>query len=267
MFTVTQIVLIILMQWIISYEGNNVQLITKCFGQQTLRGFLTGLIMGDPTTGLLIGGTMQLMALGLAGFGGASIPNYGVAAIVGTAFAVATQSEAPLELALAIGIPVATLGLQLDVLAKMLGSFWLHLAEKFVDKGDYKGCYRTIIIGNIFGGRTPLNNVYPLMIYLLLGSAFVETIINYMPAWLTACLTTVSGVLPALGMAILLHYMPVKSNFQWLIFGFIASVYLGQGILPIALMGTIIAVCVYKIREKERLSTRVNVNSGGIGDE
>lgn len=37
-------------------------------------GLCAGLIMGDLTTGLLIGGTFQLMSLGVAGLGGASVP-------------------------------------------------------------------------------------------------------------------------------------------------------------------------------------------------
>ena len=40
-------------------------------------GMISGLIMGDMNTGLMIGGTFQLMSLGVAALGGASAPNYG----------------------------------------------------------------------------------------------------------------------------------------------------------------------------------------------
>lgn len=53
-------------------------------------GPITGLLLGDLSTGLLIGGTLQLMALGVAAIGGASVPNYGVAAIIATTIAVLT---------------------------------------------------------------------------------------------------------------------------------------------------------------------------------
>lgn len=42
-------------------------------------GMISGLIMGDMNTGLMIGGTFQLMSLGVAALGGASAPNYGLA--------------------------------------------------------------------------------------------------------------------------------------------------------------------------------------------
>ena len=37
-------------------------------------GMISGLIMGDMNTGLMIGGTFQLMSLGVAALGGASAP-------------------------------------------------------------------------------------------------------------------------------------------------------------------------------------------------
>lgn len=42
----------------------------------------TGLVVGKPELGLLVGGTLQSYALGLGMFGGASIPNYPVTAII-----------------------------------------------------------------------------------------------------------------------------------------------------------------------------------------
>lgn len=44
--------------------------------------FFMGLIMGDMPTAMIIGGTFQLMALGVANTGGASVPNWGLAALV-----------------------------------------------------------------------------------------------------------------------------------------------------------------------------------------
>ena len=56
-------------------------------------GTISGLIMGDLNTGLMIGGTFQLMSLGVAALGGASAQNYGLATIIGTFIAVRTGTE------------------------------------------------------------------------------------------------------------------------------------------------------------------------------
>ncbi len=261
MFTIVQILLICLVVTVISYDTMNIQMLAKGCGATVLTGFLVGVVMGDAKMGLLIGGTMELMGLGLAGFGGASVPNYRIGAAVGVAFAVATNSG--LETALVIGIPTATLGVQFDVFAKMFGSVLLHMAEKAAEEGKYKKSYNIIFWGNLFGGRVALNNTYPVLLFLLLGSTFVDQFITWIPAWLTSGLTTVGNVLPALGMAILLKYLPVNKNIQYLILGFVLVVYFNLSILPIAILGLIIAIIVYQGLEKESNAT----NAGGVGDE
>lgn len=263
MFSFVQILIIVTVLTIVSYEQMNVQQVFKCCGESVFMGFVTGMVLGNVTLGLLVGGTMQLMSLGLAGFGGASIPNYRVGTTVGTAFAIATGGG--LEVALLIGIPTATLGVQLDVFAKMIGSFFLHLAEKAADEGKYKKMYNIIFWGNLFAGRVTFNNTYPALFFLILGSTFIEQLLGIIPGWLTAGLTTVGNVLPALGMAILLKYLPVKSNMHFLILGFVLTVYLNLTILPIAIIGGIIAFVMYNNLQKENSMTRVG--AGGLGDE
>ncbi|WP_019773543.1 PTS sugar transporter subunit IIC, partial [Streptococcus sobrinus] len=89
-----------------------------------ITGMLVGFIMGDVSTGLLIGGTFQLMSLGVAGLGGASVPDYGLAALVGTFLSIRTGSG--LETAVAVGLPVGLLAINFDVLVKILNNFVAH---------------------------------------------------------------------------------------------------------------------------------------------
>lgn len=51
-------------------------------------GMISGIIMGDITTGLAVGATLQLMVLGVSTYGGASMPDFMTGAIVGTVYAV-----------------------------------------------------------------------------------------------------------------------------------------------------------------------------------
>ena len=127
-----QLLLITIAITIVSYDVLMTQVCVKCAGESVILGLLVGAIMGDVKTGLLVGGTMQLMSLGLAGYGGASVPNYRVGTTVGTVFAITTGGG--LEVALVVGIPAATLGVQLDVLAKMVGTYFTHEAAKAAGK-------------------------------------------------------------------------------------------------------------------------------------
>lgn len=266
MFTPLQIVLIPVALGLIRLELYNSQLFAKCFGGKVLIGFVVGLIMGDYPTGLLVGGTMELMSLGVAGYGGATIPNYFVATAVGTAFAVATDGG--LDVALVVAIPVATLGTSFDVLAKMVGVFWLHLCEKLIDRGEFKKMYHVIEFATVFGGVVMISDVIPTILYLCLGSVFIEQFLAILPQWFINGLGAAGSVLPAIGMAILLKYLPVKENIQYLILGFVLFAYANLSIMPIALLGVVIAITVYKHSSKPTAADNaMAVGSSGIGDE
>ena len=56
-------------------------------------GPVVGLILGDLNTGILTGGTLELVWMGLAPLAGAQPPNVIIGTIVGTAFAISTGSN------------------------------------------------------------------------------------------------------------------------------------------------------------------------------
>lgn len=64
----------------------------------------TGFVMGDLTTGLLVGATLQLMTLGVATYGGATVPDFLSGAIMGTAYAI--LSGKGVEYGIGIAIPI-----------------------------------------------------------------------------------------------------------------------------------------------------------------
>ena len=67
--SIFQLVLIVLYGFFINFEKNSTMFGTY---QPVTAGFVTGLILGDISTGLFIGGTLQLLSLGISNFGGAS---------------------------------------------------------------------------------------------------------------------------------------------------------------------------------------------------
>ena len=82
-----------------SFYGNNTTFGTV---KPTMAGFFAGLILGDIQTGLIVGGTLNLLVLGVGNFGGASIPDYMTGALLGTAFAIESGKGAEFGVTLAI---------------------------------------------------------------------------------------------------------------------------------------------------------------------
>ena len=118
---IVQDILILLLVGYMTIDQNG-PVVMSWFG--VIVGMIAGLIMGDMNTGLVIGGTFQLMSLGVAAMGGSSVPNYGLATIVGTFIAVRTG--AGIDAAIAVGLPVGLLGIQLEVIVRIINNFTAH---------------------------------------------------------------------------------------------------------------------------------------------
>ena len=120
--------------------------IVSSAGSPVFAGFITGLIMGDLTTGLFIGGSLQLFVLGVGTFGGASRIDATSGAVLATAFSVA-QGIKP-ELAIAtIAVPVATLLTYFDILGRMTTTYFAHRVDAAIERFDYKGIERNYLLG------------------------------------------------------------------------------------------------------------------------
>lgn len=217
----------------------------------------TGFIVGRPELGLLVGGTLQSYALGLGMFGGASIPNYPVTAIIVVALS-ATATEVPATIAL-IGIPVATLTVQIDVFGRFVNTAFQHRADKYAELTDS----RQVALSNNLGVLCwSLSRMIPVFVALCLGPSFVEMLNAIMPAWLSTGLTIAAGLFPAVGFSILLKYLPIRTNLHWLIIGFALVAWGNFSTIAVAAFGLAAALAVYYQEGRE-----MEKQSGGDIDE
>lgn len=188
------------------------------FGHPVFAGIVSGLIMGDITTGLIIGGGMQLTILGVGTFGGASR----IDANSGTVLAVALGMN-PQQALATLAVPVASLMIQTDILARFTNTFFAHRIDAKIEQMDYKGIERNFLYGAI---PWALSRAIPVCLALVFGGGVVKSIVNYLNGdlkWLGDGLTVAGALLPAVGFAILLRYLPLKKHYPYFIFGFIIT--------------------------------------------
>ncbi|MCD2256901.1 PTS sugar transporter subunit IIC [Lactobacillus sp. CC-MHH1034] len=195
-------------------------------------GMISGLIMGDMHTGLIIGGTFQLMMLGVAALGGASAPNYGLATIVGVF--VAVRTGAGIKAAIAVGLPVGLIAIQLEVLARIISNFLAHKMQTDNEAHQWHKMRREAWLGPILFS---LQTALPTALVVLVGPQVVKFILAAVPKWVTNGLTIAGGMLPVVGIGMLMHYMPVKKFLPYIIVGFVLAAYLKIPVLGIALVG------------------------------
>lgn len=187
-------------------------------GSPVFAGFITGLIMGDVKTGLFIGGALQLTVLGVGTFGGASRIDATSGALLATAFSVSQGIEAELAIA-TIAVPVATLLTYADILGRFSTTYFAHRIDAAVERFDYKAIERNYLLGAV---PWAASRALPVFLALVFGGGFVQSVVDVIEQyeWVTAGLTLASRMLPGLGFAILLHYLPLKRNLHYLGLGF-----------------------------------------------
>ncbi|MCB5951848.1 PTS sugar transporter subunit IIC [Enterococcus sp. BWT-B8] len=209
---------------------------------------VTGLMMGDLKTGLEIGATLQLMTLGVATYGGATVPDFLSGAIMGTAYAILSGKGA--EYGIGVAVPIGLLLTQLDILGRMTNTFFQHKADKYAEEGNYKGVERCNILG-IFPWT--ISRVIPVFIGLAFGEQVVNVINELIPVWVMNGLKAAGAILPAMGIAILMRYLPIKKYWPYFIIGFVLMAYFAElfSVLGVALVGLALAA-LYVMNQNNR---------------
>ncbi len=206
-------------------------------------GLFTGIVMGDIQAGLLIGGSMQLTILGVGTFGGASRIDANSGTILATAFSIALGMD-PEQAIAAIAVPVASLMIQMDILGRFANTFFAHRIDKNIEDMNYKAIERNFLLGAL---PWSLSRMVPVFLALAFGGDLVQNVVGYLNGdlkWLGDGLSVAGAVLPAVGFAILLRYLPVKKHFPYLVLGFVITALLTTVFGNIQMLGTSVATVV-----------------------
>ncbi|QTX18375.1 PTS system mannose/fructose/sorbose family transporter subunit IID [Lacticaseibacillus paracasei] len=215
--------------------------ITRCMTYPLTTGLLVGIFMGDPMLGMLAGANIQLVYLGWINAGGVMPSNTMVAGIYGSALTI--LSGANPKLAVTFAIPFSLLGLLMVQIYQTVNSFWVHRADKALDEGKvsqirFLNYVPSFIVAFIVYG-------IPAFCLVMFGKSWTTSLISAIPAQFTTALEVVGGLMPALGIAMLLNYLGKRELNAFFIIGFFLTVYLKLDIMAIAIFSACIAFLVF----------------------
>ncbi|MEC6796508.1 MULTISPECIES: PTS N-acetylgalactosamine transporter subunit IIC [Photobacterium] len=207
------------------------------FHRPVVLGPLVGLILGDLQTGILVGGTLELIWMGLAPLAGAQPPNVIIGTIVGTAFAITTKVEPNVAVGVAVPFAVAVqMGITLLFSAM---SAVMSKCDQMAGNADTKG----IETVNYFA-LLVLGSFYFLCAFLpvYFGAEHAGTMVQMLPQQLIDGLGVAGGIMPAVGFAVLMKIMMKNIYIPYFILGFVAAAWLQLPILAIASAATAMAI-------------------------
>ncbi|MGX6994232.1 PTS sugar transporter subunit IIC, partial [Vagococcus penaei] len=159
--------------------------------------------------------------------------------ILATVFSVGLGMN-PEQAIAAIAVPVASLMIQMDILGRFANTFFAHRIDTHIENMEYKKIERNYLMGIL---SWSLSRALPVFLAISFGGEVVNTVVNYLNTdlkWLGDGLSTAGAVLPAVGFAILLRYLPVKKHIAYLILGFVITALLSTVFVNIQAIGGVV---------------------------
>lgn len=262
-FNAIQILLVAIWAFIVAIDQFD---FLESLYQPIVTGAVIGAILGDLQTGLIVGGTYQLMTIGNMPVGGAQPPNAVIGGIMATVFAISSGLDTTAAVGLAV--PFALIGQYMVTLLFTVMSPVMGVADKMAAKGDTKGIVK---LNWMAMGALGLLFAIVCVAGLLGGSAMGNTLtaISEKYAWIMTGLGAAGGMMRFVGFAILLRIM--LSNELWGIYfaGFALATIIGyipelsgSALLLIAFVGVAIALYDFQTRCAMKSAGAGNANGG-----
>ena len=255
-FSALQIILVFVWVFIVAIDQFD---FLESLYQPIVSGAVIGAILGDLPTGLIVGGTYQLMTIGNMPVGGAQPPNAVIGGVMATVFAISSHLDTTAAVGLAV--PFALIGQYMVTFLFTLMSPMMSKADQLAAKGDTKGIVRLnylamALLGLLFAIVCTLG--------MLGGSAMGTTLSNLAAkyAWIMAGLGAAGGIMlsnefwgiyfAGFALATIIGYIPELS---------------GSALLLIAFVGVAIALYDYQTRVAIKQAAGSGFAANGGDDE
>ena len=201
-------------------------------------GLVTGLILGHPVQGAVIGATINLVYLGFMSAGGSMPADMALAGILGTAYAIAGGLDT--DTALALAVPIGILGTIVWAGRMTFDSFFVHIADKYIEKEEYHKIWRAnVLFPQIM---CFCMTAIPCALAAYFGANYIQGIINMLSGKVLTVFQIIGGLMPALGIAITLQYIFKGESRIFLFAGFLLAVYSGLPLLTLGIIALIVAI-------------------------
>lgn len=213
------------------------------FNRPLLAGFITGIILGQPLEGALIGAGINVIYLGFISAGGAQMGDPSFAGYVGTALAIASNLD--VGTAMAISVPLGTIATVLWIAKMTVNSFFVHWADREVEKGNLN----MVAFINIVPPQILLFVVsfVPVALVVYYGPTAVNGMLSILTPNILHVFNVIGAMLPALGIAMNLKLIGNSFTMPFFVLGILCSVYFQMDIIIISIIGAVIALTISAI--------------------
>ena len=257
--SVISMVLVVIVAFLAGMEG---VLDEFQFHQPLVACTLIGLVTGNLEAGIVLGGSLQMIALGWANIGAAVAPDAALAAVASAIILVqGGQGRAGVDTAIAVAIPLAVAGLFLTMICRTIAIPMVHFMDAAAEKGNMRSIEIWQILAILLQG---VRIAIPAAALCFIPAEAVTGALNQMPSWLANGMTIGGGMVAAVGYAMVINMMSTKETWPFFALGFVLA---AIGELTLIALGAIgIALALIYLGLKENGGSNGGNGAGGSGD-
>ncbi|APX71118.1 PTS mannose/fructose/sorbose transporter subunit IIC [Companilactobacillus allii] len=232
-----QIILVVLVSFLAGMEGI---LDEFHFHQPVIACTLIGLVTGNLIPCLILGGSLQMIALGWANIGAAVAPDAALASVASAIILVlGGEGRKGVASAIAIAVPLAVAGLLLTIIVRTLATGIVHIMDKAAEEGSFRKIEIWQIVAIAMQG---VRIAIPAALILAVGPGPVRAMLSSMPAWLTDGLAIGGGMVVAVGYAMVINMMASKEVWPFFAIGFVLATVTDLTLIALGTIGISLAL-------------------------
>ncbi|QEH46872.1 PTS mannose/fructose/sorbose transporter subunit IIC [Aggregatibacter actinomycetemcomitans] len=224
---------------------------------------LIGLVLGDIQTGIIIGGTLELLALGWMNIGAAVAPDAALASVISTILVIVGKQE--ISTGIAVAIPLAAAGQVLTYIVRAITVGFQHAADKSVEDGnltrlDWLHCSALML--------QAMRIAIPALIVALTASTDeVQSMLNAIPDVVTTGLKIAGGFIAVVGYAMVINMMRAGHLMPFFYAGFVIAAYTEFNLVALGVLGIVMAVLYIQMHPKYNQSKQVVQATTAAGND
>ncbi|MGX7013404.1 PTS mannose/fructose/sorbose transporter subunit IIC [Vagococcus silagei] len=207
------------------------------FHQPIVACTLIGLVTGHLTEGIMLGGSLQMIALGWMNIGAAVAPDAALASVA--AAILVTMKGATVEEGIALAIPLAVAGQVLTIFVRSITVGLAHGADKKAQEGSFKGVEMFHLIALALQG---LRIAIPAAIVVSVSPEIVTSALHAIPDVITGGLAVAGGFIVAVGYAMVINMMATSKLWPFFFIGFALAAVSQLNLIAMGLIGLALAL-------------------------
>ena len=236
------IVLVILVAFLAGMEGI---LDEWQFHQPLVACTLIGLVCGHPAEGIILGGSLQMIALGWANIGAAVAPDAALASVASSIIMMlalnggSANAQDAIATSIAVAVPLSVAGLFLTMIVRTIATAVVHAMDAAAENANFAAVEGWQIFAICLQG---IRIAVPAAALCFIPAEVVTNTLNMMPAWLSGGMAVGGGMVAAVGYAMVVNMMATKETWPFFALGFVIAAIKELTLIALGVIGVVFAL-------------------------